>query len=76
MFPSNFTKEILTESDTPADTPGSQEELRSGRTSEPTGWWDGRRRAKGRVLKCWCLQVRTVQGVKATEGTVDRTRAQ
>ncbi|TNM96456.1 hypothetical protein fugu_016117 [Takifugu bimaculatus] len=34
MFPSNFTKEIVTESDTPADTPGSQEELRSGRTSK------------------------------------------
>ncbi|KAM7390164.1 hypothetical protein PAMA_008373 [Pampus argenteus] len=35
MFPSNFTKEILLESDTPsADTPTSQEELRSGRTSK------------------------------------------
>lgn len=34
MFPSNFTKEILSESDTPSvDTPASQEELRSGRTS-------------------------------------------
>ncbi|KAM6971731.1 SH3 domain-containing kinase-binding protein 1 isoform 3-T3 [Tautogolabrus adspersus] len=33
MFPSNFTKEILTESETPSlDT--SQEELRSGRTSK------------------------------------------
>lgn len=35
MFPSNFTKEILSESDTPSvDTPASQEELRSRRTSE------------------------------------------
>ncbi|KAF0028471.1 hypothetical protein F2P81_019558 [Scophthalmus maximus] len=35
MFPSNFTKEIVTESDAPAtDTPTSQEELRSGRTSK------------------------------------------
>ncbi|CAK6968590.1 SH3 domain-containing kinase-binding protein 1 [Scomber scombrus] len=35
MFPSNFTKEILLESDTPSvDTPTSQEELRSGRTSK------------------------------------------
>ncbi|XP_026147790.1 SH3 domain-containing kinase-binding protein 1 isoform X2 [Mastacembelus armatus] len=35
MFPSNFTKEILTESDTPSvDTPTSQEDLRSGRTSK------------------------------------------
>ncbi|XP_076617458.1 SH3 domain-containing kinase-binding protein 1 isoform X3 [Chaetodon auriga] len=35
MFPSNFTKEILTESDTPSvDTPTSQEELRSSRTSK------------------------------------------
>lgn len=35
MFPSNFTKEIISESDAPsADTPTSQEELRSGRTSE------------------------------------------
>lgn len=41
MFPSNFTKEILTESDTPSiDTPTSQEELRSGRSSEsrPIRW--------------------------------------
>ncbi|XP_044194838.1 SH3 domain-containing kinase-binding protein 1 isoform X5 [Thunnus albacares] len=35
MFPSNFTKEILLESDTPSvDTPTSQEELRSSRTSK------------------------------------------
>ncbi|GAA6215214.1 SH3 domain-containing kinase-binding protein 1 isoform X1 [Lates japonicus] len=35
MFPSNFTREILTESDSAsADTPTSQEELRSGRTSK------------------------------------------
>ncbi|XP_030254346.1 SH3 domain-containing kinase-binding protein 1 isoform X1 [Sparus aurata] len=35
MFPSNFTKEILNESDTPSlDTPTSQEDLRSGRTSK------------------------------------------
>ncbi|XP_040921491.1 SH3 domain-containing kinase-binding protein 1 [Toxotes jaculatrix] len=35
MFPSNFTKEILMESDTPSvDTPTSQEELRSSRTSK------------------------------------------
>ncbi|XP_070842141.1 SH3 domain-containing kinase-binding protein 1 isoform X1 [Chaetodon trifascialis] len=35
MFPSNFTKEILTESDTPSvDTPTSQEDLRSSRTSK------------------------------------------
>lgn len=35
MFPSNFTKEILSESETPSvDTPASQEELRSHRTSE------------------------------------------
>ncbi|XP_041817395.1 SH3 domain-containing kinase-binding protein 1 isoform X2 [Chelmon rostratus] len=35
MFPSNFTKEILTESDTPSiDTPTSQEELRSRHTSK------------------------------------------
>uniref|UniRef100_UPI003AB09A09 SH3 domain-containing kinase-binding protein 1 n=1 Tax=Centroberyx gerrardi TaxID=166262 RepID=UPI003AB09A09 len=35
MFPSNFTREILAESDTPPlDTPTSQEELRSSRTSE------------------------------------------
>nr|CBN82174.1 SH3 domain-containing kinase-binding protein 1 [Dicentrarchus labrax] len=42
MFPSNFTKEILTESDTPSlDT--SQEELRSSRTSEsqPIRWGEG-----------------------------------
>ncbi|CAF88421.1 unnamed protein product, partial [Tetraodon nigroviridis] len=33
MFPSNFTKEILSESDTASfDTPASHEELRSGRT--------------------------------------------
>ncbi|XP_067434581.1 SH3 domain-containing kinase-binding protein 1 isoform X4 [Thunnus thynnus] len=35
MFPSNFTKEIQLESDTPSvDTPTSQEELRSSRTSK------------------------------------------
>ncbi|KAM9331630.1 LOW QUALITY PROTEIN: SH3 domain-containing kinase-binding protein 1 [Pholidichthys leucotaenia] len=35
MFPSNFTKEILTESDTPAsDTANSQDERRSGHTSK------------------------------------------
>lgn len=35
MFPSNFTKEIVTESDTAAtDSSTSQEDLRSGRTSE------------------------------------------
>ncbi|XP_078147430.1 SH3 domain-containing kinase-binding protein 1 isoform X2 [Centroberyx gerrardi] len=35
MFPSNFTREILAESDTPPlDTPTSQEELRSSRTSK------------------------------------------
>ncbi|XP_022604483.1 SH3 domain-containing kinase-binding protein 1 [Seriola dumerili] len=35
MFPSNFTKEILTESDTPSvDTPTPQEEVRSARTSK------------------------------------------
>ncbi|XP_039982275.1 SH3 domain-containing kinase-binding protein 1 isoform X2 [Xiphias gladius] len=35
MFPCNFTKEILTESDSPSiDTPASQEELRGGRTSK------------------------------------------
>ncbi|XP_071340779.1 SH3 domain-containing kinase-binding protein 1 isoform X2 [Trachinotus anak] len=35
MFPSNFTKEILTESDMPSvDTPTSQEDLRSSRTSK------------------------------------------
>nr|XP_046226944.1 SH3 domain-containing kinase-binding protein 1 [Scatophagus argus] len=35
MFPSNFTKEILTDSDVPSiDTPTSQEELRSSRTSK------------------------------------------
>ncbi|XP_018534819.1 SH3 domain-containing kinase-binding protein 1 isoform X2 [Lates calcarifer] len=35
MFPSNFTREVLTESDSAsADTPTSQEELRSGRTSK------------------------------------------
>ncbi|CAG05454.1 unnamed protein product, partial [Tetraodon nigroviridis] len=38
MFPSNFTKEILSESDTASfDTPASHEELRSGRTSEWAG---------------------------------------
>lgn len=36
MFPSNFTKEILAEPDNPAvDATASQEELRSGRASEP-----------------------------------------
>ncbi|XP_037135174.1 SH3 domain-containing kinase-binding protein 1 isoform X4 [Syngnathus acus] len=35
MFPSNFTKEILVEADGPtADTPASQEETRSGRSSK------------------------------------------
>uniref|UniRef100_A0A665X6P6 Osteoclast-stimulating factor 1 n=1 Tax=Echeneis naucrates TaxID=173247 RepID=A0A665X6P6_ECHNA len=35
MFPSNFTKEILAESDAPSvDTPTLQEELRSSRTSK------------------------------------------
>uniref|UniRef100_A0A3B4ZDF3 SH3 domain containing kinase binding protein 1 n=1 Tax=Seriola lalandi dorsalis TaxID=1841481 RepID=A0A3B4ZDF3_SERLL len=35
MFPSNFTKEILKESDTPSvDTPTPQEEVRSARTSK------------------------------------------
>ncbi|XP_061121482.1 SH3 domain-containing kinase-binding protein 1 isoform X4 [Syngnathus typhle] len=35
MFPSNFTKEILLEADGPtADTPASQEETRSGRSSK------------------------------------------
>ncbi|KAM3860370.1 SH3 domain-containing kinase-binding protein 1 [Diretmus argenteus] len=35
MFPSNFTREIQLESDTPlVDTPTSQEELRSNRTSK------------------------------------------
>ncbi|KAF7660202.1 hypothetical protein LDENG_00286080 [Lucifuga dentata] len=35
MFPSNFTKEVLPESDTPSvDTPTMQEELRSSRTSK------------------------------------------
>ncbi|XP_073344387.1 SH3 domain-containing kinase-binding protein 1 isoform X2 [Pagrus major] len=35
MFPSNFTREILNESDMPSsDTPTSQEDLRSGRTSK------------------------------------------
>ncbi|XP_041824219.1 SH3 domain-containing kinase-binding protein 1 isoform X5 [Melanotaenia boesemani] len=35
MFPSNFTKELLTESDTPSlDTPTSQDELRSSCTSK------------------------------------------
>uniref|UniRef100_A0A3Q3VR96 Osteoclast-stimulating factor 1 n=1 Tax=Mola mola TaxID=94237 RepID=A0A3Q3VR96_MOLML len=35
MFPSNFTKEIIPESDAPSvDTSTSQEELRGGRTSE------------------------------------------
>lgn len=35
MFPSNFTKEVLAESDSPSvDTPNSQEELHGARTSE------------------------------------------
>ncbi|KAM6900583.1 SH3 domain-containing kinase-binding protein 1-like [Xenentodon cancila] len=38
MFPSNFTKEILTETDTPcADTPTSQEELRSRNSKDSPG---------------------------------------
>lgn len=43
MFPSNFTREILAESDTPSvDTPTSQEDLRSNRTSEsrPVTTWE------------------------------------
>lgn len=35
MFPSNFTKEFQTESDTPpSDTPTSQDELHNNRTSK------------------------------------------
>lgn len=35
MFPSNFTKEILTESDTPSvDTPTSQDELRRSESQQ------------------------------------------
>lgn len=37
MFPSNFTKEVLAESNSPSvDTPNSQEESHSVRTSEST----------------------------------------
>lgn len=76
MFPSNFTKEILAESDTPsADTPASQEELRSGRTSECPSQSDEEKNL------CWnfnslCVQVRTAREAKAMEETVDRTRGQ
>nr|XP_020457322.1 SH3 domain-containing kinase-binding protein 1 isoform X1 [Monopterus albus] len=42
MFPSNFTKEILAESDTPSvDTSASQEELRSGCTSKDSPGSEG-----------------------------------
>lgn len=76
MFPSNFTKEILPESDSASlDTPGSHEELRSGRTS---AWGPGEggegRRATGASLICWCPQVRRVQGAKAMAGTVGQTQ--
>uniref|UniRef100_H3D7Y7 Osteoclast-stimulating factor 1 n=1 Tax=Tetraodon nigroviridis TaxID=99883 RepID=H3D7Y7_TETNG len=43
MFPSNFTKEILSESDTASfDTPASHEELRSGRTRSESDGGDSR----------------------------------
>ncbi|XP_041824216.1 SH3 domain-containing kinase-binding protein 1 isoform X2 [Melanotaenia boesemani] len=43
MFPSNFTKELLTESDTPSlDTPTSQDELRSSCTSSESDGADCR----------------------------------
>lgn len=76
MFPSNFTKEILLEDDgTSADTPASQEEPHSARNSETQPIETARMATCLIVYEVLgfffvCVQVRTVQGVRAMEQTL------
>lgn len=62
MFPSNFTKEILTESDTPSvDTPTSQDELRkseSQQNSSSDNFYEGvLQKTVIYIVYCMCLCV-------------------
>lgn len=76
MFPSNFTKEVLAESDSPSvDTPNSQEESHGARTSESSRHHQSGLSIASDLLPCVLAKVKAVRAARATEQTVARTRA-